>query len=66
MFVPATTELPELLRVRDVAAAVRVHEVSVRRWIADGTIGSVKVGGVRRVPRAKLDRLIEIARETDG
>ena len=46
------------LLVHEIATAVRRSERTVRRWIADGTLPSVKIGGTRLVAKATLDRLL--------
>ncbi len=44
------------LRPRRIAELLDISERSVRRWIADGTLPSVKLGGARLVARATLER----------
>ena len=44
------------LRPRQIAEMLGVTERTVRRWIADGTLPSVKLGGARLVARATLER----------
>lgn len=46
------------LRAGDVSVELGVSERTVRRWIADGTLPSVKIGGARLVARAELERLM--------
>ena len=47
---------PAFLRARSVAELLDVTERTVRRWIADGTLPSVKVGGARLIARATLEQ----------
>ncbi len=47
---------PAFLRPRQIAELLSVTERTVRRWIADGKIPSVKLGGARLVARATLER----------
>ena len=47
-----------MLRVAEVAELLSCSERTVRRWIADGTLQSVKVGGTRLISEAELDRLL--------
>ena len=47
---------PAFLRPRQIAELLNVTERTVRRWIADGKIPSVKLGGARLVARATLER----------
>lgn len=49
------------LRPRQVAELLGVTERSIRRWIADDTIPSVKVGGARLVPLDGLEQLLRSA-----
>jgi excisionase family DNA binding protein len=46
-----------LLTVKEVARHLRCHEHTVRRWIWEGKVASVKVGDLVRVPSAELDRI---------
>lgn len=41
----------ELLSINDFAAHLRVNPQSVRNWINEGIIASVKIGRARRIPR---------------
>lgn len=41
----------ELLSINDFAAHLRVNPQSVRNWINEGALASVKVGHARRIPR---------------
>jgi len=44
------------LRAGEVSVELGVSERTVRRWITDGTLASVKIGGARLVARAELER----------
>jgi excisionase family DNA binding protein len=44
------------LRPRQIAELLGVTERSVRRWIADGTLPSRKLGGARLVARVTLEQ----------
>lgn len=44
------------LRPRQIAELLGITERTIRRWIADGTLPSVKLGGARLVARATLER----------
>lgn len=44
------------LRPRQIAEMLGVTERTVRRWIADGTLPSVKLGGARLVARTTLEQ----------
>ena len=52
-------ERRELLTVKEAAAVLRVHPMTVRRMIALGRIPAVQLGGpgtAVRIDRAELDR----------
>lgn len=53
------TEPPTLLRVRDVARHLAVHENTVRKLIREGSLASIKAGGSRRVTVEELWRFVE-------
>ncbi len=57
------------LRPRQIAEMLGVTERTIRRWIADGTLPSVKLGGARLVARATLEQRlgtpIELPEEGD-
>ncbi len=58
--------LPKLLTVKQVAKYLQVTEVTIRRWISEGTIESVKIGRARRIPEAALMRMVEAGKEKKG
>jgi len=42
----------------EIAGIFRVHVVTVRRWIAAGQLGAIRLpGGGYRIPQAEFDRL---------
>ena len=47
------------IRPREIAEQLGVHVRTVRRWIANGTLPSVKIGGVRVVAEDDLLRLLQ-------
>ena len=49
----------DLLSVEDAAACLNISERSVRSFLSDGTIPSVKIGRRRLVPRSELDQFIQ-------
>lgn len=49
---------PQYLRAGAIARLLGVSERTVRRWIADGTLPSCRVGGARLVSQADLERLL--------
>ena len=50
------TDGTEYLRVADIARLTGMSLRTVRRWIADQIIPSIKLGGARLVARADLER----------
>ncbi|HEU5214913.1 MAG TPA: helix-turn-helix domain-containing protein [Gaiellaceae bacterium] len=54
-----TVEAPPLLTISEVASALRVSYETIRRRVSDGTIHSVTLGRVIRVPASELDRLLD-------
>lgn len=43
----------------ETAEYFRVSLRTIQRWIADGTIKASRIGGVWRISRAEIDRLME-------
>jgi len=58
------------LRPRQIAEMLGVTERTVRRWIADGTLPSVKLGGARLVALVTLEQRLgarlDLSEEGDG
>jgi excisionase family DNA binding protein len=52
------TEPADFLRAGDIARLAGVSLRTVRRWIAEDTLPSVKVRGARLVPRKDLEQLL--------
>ena len=52
------TDRPDFLRASGIARLADVSVRTVRRWIAEGTLPSVKVRGVRLVPRKDFERVL--------
>lgn len=50
---------PELLTIKEVATAYRVHEMTVRRHIATGRLRAVRVGRGMRVRRDEMESYLE-------
>ena len=48
----------EYLRVAEIAALTGMSLRTVRRWIADEILPSIKLGGARLVQKAELERLL--------
>ena len=51
-------ERPSHLRAAVIATRLGVSERTVRRWIADGTVPSMKIGGARLIAEADLEQLL--------
>jgi excisionase family DNA binding protein len=52
------TDAPEFLRAGDIACLTGTSVRTVRRWIAEEILPSVKVGGTRLVARKDLERVL--------
>jgi excisionase family DNA binding protein len=52
------TDAPDYLRAGDIARLSGASVRTVRRWIADKILSSVKVRGMRLVPRKAVERLL--------
>jgi excisionase family DNA binding protein len=48
----------DYLRAADIAELTGMSVRTIRRWIADEILPSIKLGGARLVARADLDRLL--------
>ena len=46
-----TKQLPDLLTVPQVADYLQMSIPTIRRWVAEGRIQSIKIGRARRIPR---------------
>jgi excisionase family DNA binding protein len=55
------TVAPDFLRASEIARLAGVSVRTGRRWIAEETLRSVKLGGVRLVPRKDLERMLSPA-----
>lgn len=52
------------LRAPEIAAELGMTERTVRRWIADGTLLSVKIRGARLVARTELERVLDCSQNS--
>jgi excisionase family DNA binding protein len=48
----------EYYTVQELAAKFKVTQQSIHNWIKAGKIASIKLGRVRRIPAAEVERLI--------
>jgi excisionase family DNA binding protein len=55
------TDTPDFLGAREIARLTGLSLRTVRRWIADEILPSVKVRGARLVPRKGLERVLSPA-----
>ena len=56
-----TTETPEggeHLKSSEVIALAQISRRTLERWVADGTLPAVKVGGLRRYQRVHVEALL--------
>jgi excisionase family DNA binding protein len=60
------TDAPDFLRAGEIARLSGVSVRTVRRWIADEIVPSVKVRGARLVPRRGLERVLAPTADWDG
>jgi excisionase family DNA binding protein len=52
---------PDLLTVQEVAARLRLHEETIRRWLASGRLHGVKIAPTRggwRIPVSEVERVL--------
>lgn len=45
---PTAPETTRLMTVNELADVLRIHHVSVRRFVADGTLPAIRIGGAIR------------------
>ena len=48
----------KLHTVRETAAALGLSEVTIRKWLADSRIDSVKMGRSVRIPASEIERIV--------
>ena len=53
----------EYLRARDIAQLTGISLRTARRWIANKTLASGKIGGARLIAKGELERLISPSRK---
>jgi excisionase family DNA binding protein len=54
----------ELLTVKEAAEILRVSETTIWRMFKDGRLKSISLGGLRRVPREELNRMLKYGIDT--
>jgi len=50
-------ELESYLSVKELAARLGLAEVTIRQWIGEDKITSIKIGSARRIPESEYIRL---------
>lgn len=60
--------MAELLTVSEVAAWLKVHPNTVRRWSEKGFLRAYRIGprGDRRFDRTEVERLLDVVFESDA
>jgi excisionase family DNA binding protein len=56
---PQTPTMPAVLTVAEVAELLRCEPSTVYRWCREGTVESVRVAGIVRVPARALEALMD-------
>lgn len=51
-------DAPQLLTVHEVARALRCSDETIRRRVADGTLKSIRLAGITRIPESELARVL--------
>lgn len=51
--------MDEYYTVKEVSQMLKLADITIRQWIHDGKIKSVKVGGARRIPKSEIERIIK-------
>jgi excisionase family DNA binding protein len=48
----------KLNTIKEAAERLSLAEITIRKWISNDKIKSVKLGGSRRIPESEIQRLI--------
>ena len=51
--------MDKLLKIKEVAEIFGLHPDTIRHWVLNNKIESVKIGGSRRIKQSEVDRLKE-------
>ncbi len=51
--------MDEYYTVKELSQLVKISDITIRQWIHDGKLKSVKIGGARRIPKSEVERLIK-------
>lgn len=57
------TEFPELVTVREAAKVLRLSGFSIRRYLSQGVLRGIKIGGTWRIRRDDLLALLQTTRQ---
>lgn len=58
--------MPLFVSPNDMAYELGVHPETIRKWIRDGRIKATKYGGVWRIPKEELQRVITTGLDPDS
>ena len=50
--------MPEIVTTKELAKYLRLHEITICKYAAEGKIPSVRIGGVWRFDKEAIDKLI--------
>lgn len=56
----------EFLTSKETQQLLRISESTMARWIADGTVPSLKLGGRRLIPRAAVEAVLAYPLDRDA
>jgi len=56
---------PQLYRVESAASILGVSHWTVRAWVKKGRVKTVRLGKLRMVPKAEIDRIAQDGLETN-
>ena len=51
--------MDEYYTVKELSQLVKISDITIRQWIHDGKLKSVKIGGARRITKSEIERLIK-------
>ena len=51
--------MEKMYTVKEVANLIGMAEITVRQWIQNDKIKSVKIGSMRRIPETEVKRIME-------
>lgn len=51
--------MEKMYTVKQVANALGMAEITIRQWIQQGKLDSVKIGNSRRIPESAVNKILE-------